>query len=823
LNKNEFEDYLSDNIIFLDGATGTNLMKMGMPAGVCPEKWILEHEDVIVSLQSEYVKAGSNIIYAPTFTANRIKLAEYELEDDIEYINKRLVALSKKAAGEKVLVAGDITMTGRQLEPMGTMTFDELVDVYKEQISYIYDAGADLIVLETMMSLQECRAAVIACKEVCDLPIIVSLTFEGDGRTLYGTTAPCAAIVLESMGVSAIGANCSTGPKDMEDIIKSMASVTNISIIAKPNAGFPKVINGETIYDMKPSAFADEIDILVNAGATLIGGCCGSTPDFIRELAKRYQGKKSANIKRKDKDKFFLTSEREYLSFGLSDNLMIVGERINPTGKKKLQEELREGNLDMVVKFAKEQEEEGAKILDINVGMSGIDEMDMMKRVLTEVMMNTSLPLCIDSSNVDVIEMALKFYPGRALVNSVSLEEGKAQRLLPLIKKYGAMFILLPVGREGIPKDNEEKKKNILELTDIAKKYGLGKKDIVVDGLVATVGAQKDAAVNTLHTFSFLRENNYASICGLSNISFGLPQRSFVNTAFLTMAIDRGLTMAIANPSQELLVNAAFASDLLKNKEDSDIRYIDRMRRYELPDGGSLKFGMVHADAKSISKDVNVSSFKESKEKSPLDIIYDAVYNGNKRAIKKDTKKALDENISAQDILNKSLMPAIDKVGEMFDIGKFFLPQLIASADAMKMAIEVIEPYLKENDEGTSKATVIIATVHGDVHDIGKNLVALMLKNCGYNVIDLGKDVESELIVDTAIREDAKIIALSALMTTTMTEMKNVIKIKNEKNCSAKVVIGGACVTQDYATEIGADGFSKDAAGCVKLVDKLLL
>ncbi|MCR5772873.1 MAG: homocysteine S-methyltransferase family protein [Butyrivibrio sp.] len=833
MTRQEFFDLFNDNHpIFLDGATGTNLMKAGMPAGVCPEDWILGHRDVMIDLQRRYAQAGSNIVYAPTFTASRIKLKEYGLENDLVKMNTDLIKLSKEAVEGKALVAGDITMTGRQLSPVGDLAFEDLIDVYKEQIKAIDEAGADLLVVETMMSLQECRAAMIAAKEVSDLPVMVTLTFEGDGKTLYGTTPECAATVLEALGAVAVGANCSTGPDKMAAVIKRMASVTNIPIIAKPNAGMPSVVDGKTVYDMQPSEFAADMELLLNSGASIIGGCCGSTPDFIKALKDKFSDFDIRNAKdaegnpvvRGDKSVRRLTSERELLSFSLNDPFMIVGERINPTGKKKLQAQLREGTLDMVCDFTTKQEEDGAAILDVNVGMSGIDEHEMMMKVLNEVTQLTSLPICIDSSNVDVMEEALRWYPGRALINSISLEEGKAERCLPLAKKYGAMFILLPVGRDGIPTTIEEKIANIKELTDMALSYGLTKSDIVVDGLVATVGADSEAAIKTLETIEWCYENGYATICGLSNISFGLPQRSFINTAFLTMAIDRGLTMAISNPSQELLVNAAFASDLLKHKEESDLRYITRMQRYD-GDAGKITVG-VSKSSSSGNSSANGSG-EEAVSTDPvqhgMDVLYKDVLGGNKRNIAKNTQAAIDAGCEPSKLLNDVLMPAINDVGAKFDKGTYFLPQLIASAEAMKLSIAVLEPLLKQSGENSEpKGTVIIATVHGDVHDIGKNLVSLMLGNCGYRVIDLGKDVESELIVETAMKEDAKVIALSALMTTTMVEMKNVIKIAKERGCTSKIIIGGACVTEDYAKEIEADGYSTDAADCVRVVNELM-
>lgn len=811
MTKQEFRQYIAEKPIYLDGATGSNLLKRGMPAGVCPEQWILEHKEVLTKLQKEYVDAGTNILYAPTFSGNRIKLKEYGLEEQSRRINMELAALSKEAAGKRALVAGDITMTGEQLVPMGSMEFETLIDIYKEQIGYLAEAGVDLLVVETMMSLQETRAALIAAKEVCDLPIMATMTFEGDGRTLFGTDAKSAAIVLASLGADAIGANCSTGPDQMRQIIADMAEVTELPIIAKPNAGMPQLdAAGATVYSMDQTVFSKEMAGLVEAGASILGGCCGTTPEYIRELVKA-TGHLTTRRRVKKKQRY-LASERQSLGFNLQDRFMIVGERINPTGKKKLQEKLREGDLELVEAFAREQEQCGASILDINMGMSGIDEKEMMLKVLETVGNITSLPLAIDSSHVEVIEAALRKYPGRALINSISLETEKFEKLLPIAKKYGAMFILLPLSDEGLPKNLEEKKRIIHTILKRALELGMTKEDIVVDGLVATVGANKNAALETLETITYCREMGLATICGLSNISFGLPERSYVNTAFLTMAIARGLTMAIANPSQELLVNSAFASDLLLNKEGADLSYIERMNF--LKEQGDF--------AKEGQRDGRSKGTHDTEAKAETALLYEAVLKGNKKSIVEITKKAITNGHKPKDLLDNWLLPAINQVGDLFDKGKYFLPQLIASAEAMKASIEYLEPYLLEEGGEKEMPAIVIATVEGDIHDIGKNLVVLMLKNYGFRVIDLGKDVPKEEIIRVAREENAKIIALSALMTTTMQEMKQVIAYKEANQVDAKVIIGGAVITQEYADEIGADGYSKDAADAVKLTKKIL-
>ena len=533
MTREAFRELVKKGPVLLDGATGTNLQKAGMPVGVCPEQWILENSEVLIDLQKRYVEAGTDILFAPTFTASRIKLKEYGLEDHLEEMNRKLVALSKEAAkGTNALVAGDLTMTGEQLYPLGDLMFEDLVDVYKEQAKIIAEAGADLFVVETMMSLQECRAAVLAIREVCDLPVMVSLTYNEDGRTLYGTDPVTAVVVMQSLGADAVGMNCSTGPEAMLEPIAKMAEYAAIPLLAKPNAGMPELIDGQTVFNVEPEEFAEVGKKLVEEGAAIIGGCCGTTPEHIRALKEAVKGipvKAPLQTKRR-----MLTSERKSVEITLDGRFMVIGERINPTGKKKLQAELKEGSLNLVRTMALEQEENGASILDINMGMNGIDEKEMMLRTIYEVTSTVDCPLCIDSSHVDIIEAALRIYPGRALINSISLEKEKFEKLLPIAKKYGAMFILLPLSDEGLPKDSAEKHGIIRTIMDEAVRIGMAKEDIIVDGLVATIGANPNAALECFETFSYCKnELELPTACGLSNISFGLPERTYVNTAFL--------------------------------------------------------------------------------------------------------------------------------------------------------------------------------------------------------------------------------------------------------------------------------------------------
>ena len=818
MTREEFRKLVLSRPVILDGATGTNLQKAGMPTGVCPEQWILEHKEIMLKLQQDYVKAGSDIVSAPTFSGNRIKLAEYGLETHIAEMNRELVALSKEAVNGQALVAGNLTMTGQQLYPMGTLKFETLVDIYKEQAGYIIEAGADLFVIETMMSLAETRAAVIAIRELCDLPILASMTYNEDGRTLYGTDPTTAVVVLQSLGADAIGVNCSTGPEQMIPIVELMREVALIPILAKPNAGLPELIEEETVYKMTPEEFAEAGKMLVKAGAQIVGGCCGTTPEHIAALKQAVKEEPVCAITAKRRS--LLSSERKTIELSLNGTFMVIGERINPTGKKKLQEELRNGQLDLVMEMAENQEESGADILDINMGMNGIDEKEMLLEVVAQVSQNVNLPLCIDSSHVDVIEAALRQYPGRALINSISLESGKFEKLLPIAKKYGAMFILLPLSDEGLPDTKEKKHEIIRTILDAALQIGMHKEDIVVDGLVATVGANPKAAIETLETIQYCKDElKLLTSCGLSNISFGLPKRINVNTAFLTMAIQCGLTMAIANPNQEMLMSAAAATDLLLHKDGADLIYINRMNDIIEQEEAMREAGLLpeHAAGVSLKKGGVKKTAGDGKPK-----VYQAVIKGNKDRIVDFAKEELDEGSSAEMIINEHLIPAINEVGELFNSKKYFLPQLIASAEAMKLAIEYLEPKLESKNNGEEMPTLVIATVEGDIHDIGKNLVVLMLKNYGYHVIDMGKDVPCADIIAKAKETNAAIIGLSALMTTTMMRMKEVVEAVKEEGLKTKVVIGGAVITQSFADEIGADGYSKDAADCVKLVQHLL-
>ncbi len=833
MTQQEFQALAQSKTVILDGATGSNLQKRGMPVGVNPEKWMLENKDTVIGLQREFLEAGTDILFAPTFTANRIKLKEYGLEKDIDRINRELIRISREAVQSyrektgnhrKVYVAADLTMTGEQVAPVGKLEFEELIEVYKQQYEILLLEGVDLIVVETMMSLQECRAALLAAKELCDLPVMVSLTFKEGGRTFYGTDPKTAVTVLQSMGAAAVGVNCSTGPDRMHEIIREMTEYAHVPVMAKPNAGIPRLINGQTVFPMEAAEFAAEMKMLAKEGAAIIGGCCGTTPEHIAKMAEAVRDfipgpPKQGHIRA-------LTTERRTVEISLDGRFMVVGERINPTGKKALQSELKEGCLNLIAQMAAEQAEQGADILDINVGMGGIDEKETMLKVVNEVLRVTELPLCIDSSNPEVMEAVLRHYPGRALINSISLEAVKYEKLIPIAKKYGAMFILLPLSDQGMPKDMEEKKRIIHKVLDRAYELGLTKEDIIVDGLVNTVGANQNAALEATATIRYCREElGLATIIGLSNISFGLPERQFINSTFLSFAIQAGLTMAIANPSQDLLMNTAHAADLLLGKEGAAERYIERvsLRPIELVPAGGTKGTQLSEAQQRSSGEHGTGSGKNGQVigTDGRQAVFQAVLKGNRGNIVELVKKELEQGTPPEQLIEETLIPAINEVGRLFDRQIYFLPQLISGAEAMKLAIDYLEPLLSRDAQAKSQGTIVIATVAGDIHDIGKNLVTLMLKNYGYRVIDLGKDVPTETIIRIAKEENADFIALSALMTTTMVEMKRVIDLAREAGLKTKVIIGGAVITESYAEEIGADGYSEDAQSAVSLVRRL--
>lgn len=799
MNKVQFKEIISKKVLILDGATGTELQKRGMPTGVCPEQWVLENPEVIKDIQKAYIDAGSDIVYTCTFGGNSAKLEEFGLGSRTVEINRRLAQLSKEVASGRCLVAGDIASTGRFIKPLGDLGFEECVNIYKEQVQGLLEGGVDLFVIETMLDIQEARAALLAVKESCDLPVCVSMTFDESKRTLTGTDPVTALVTLQSLGADIVGCNCSSGPVQMVEIIMLMKPYARVPLMAKPNAGLPRLVNGCTFFDMGADEFGSYAKSFTEAGVNLLGGCCGTSPEYISKLHEGCMG--STPLIQESRPFSAVTSTRKTVFFGFSTPVTVVGERINPTGKKKLQGELKEGSTQEIRRLALEQIENGAHILDVNVGMPGIDEKETMLQTVSLLGGSFDAPLCLDSSSPDVLEAALRIYPGRALINSISGEKIKLEKLLPVAAKYGAMFILLPLDDEGVPEKAGQRQTIVEKVLNEAAAYGYQKSDIAVDGLVMTVSSNQAAALETLKLIEWCsRDFGCATIVGLSNVSFGLPERSFVNAAFLSMAIGKGLDLAIANPSSDLLMSIKLACDVLTVRDTNSRNYISHFSSYEKPIQGEAQ---------------------QNNDKNTGERIFEAVLKGDKDGIYELVGKAVSESITPRDIMDMFLIPAINQVGKLFDEKRYFLPQLIQSAEAMKKGFDRIEPLLKEKKDEEEGIVVVLATVKGDIHDIGKNIVGLMLKNYGFKVHDLGKDVGSDRIVAEAKRLGAHIVGLSALMTTTMVEMSGVIQLARAEGLKCCFMIGGAVVDDEYAKEIGADGYSKDAYEAVKLAKRL--
>ena len=789
---------LANNIIVLDGATGTELQKKGLPGGVCPEKWCLDNPQIIQDVHTTYAKAGAHIVYSCTFGANRFKLKQYGISEDVRRINSELASLAKQACGKKVLVAGDIGPTGLFIEPFGPLSFEEAVDAFKEQVQGLIDGGCDLIVIETMIDIQEARAALLAVKETVDIFTIVSMTYEKDGHTLGGTDPVSALITLQSLGADAVGCNCSTGPEKMLEFIAAMKPYATVPLLAKPNAGMPRLEGGKTVFDMDAKTFASYGRKLAVAGANMIGGCCGTTPVHISKLAKAVAGSKPKLPCRKSISA--LSSARSFLHLTDNQPLNIVGERINPTGKKALQQELTEGKMSIVRQMAQEQEKLGANLLDVNVGQPGIDEVKTIKEVIGLLATTTKLPLVVDSSRIETIEAALRLYPGRMLINSISGEKEKLDRLLPLAAKYGAMFILLPLTGGDLPKTAQKRQTVINNIFLKAKKFGFTKDDFIVDCLVMAVAADPIAAQETLKTLSWCTQTfKSKTILGLSNVSFGMPGRPWLNCSFLAMAQYCGLTMAIANPSSVELMNVKKASDTLTAKDKSTLSFIEHF---------------------SVQPDSASSATVGKETATPKEKIASAIIEGDRESIIALIELELAGGTKASELVDQIMIPAIVRVGDLYEKKIYFLPQLMSAAETMKKALAHLEPHLKKT-AAAGKGKIIMATVRGDIHDIGKNIVALLLRNYGYDVIDLGKDVPDQTIINAMKKENPDVVGLSALMTTTMVNMKDLIDLARAKGIKTDFLVGGAVVTEAYASEIGAS-FAKDGVEAVRVVEKLI-
>ena len=801
LNEREF--------LFLDGATGTLIQKSGVSYDHNPETLNMTHPDLITSFHRAYIDAGSDLVYANTFGANSYKLEGCGYTTDA--IIKAALQNAKAATeGTEVLVALDVGPIGQLLEPAGALSFEDAYDLFAEEMDAADEA--DVIVIETMTDLYEAKAAVLAAREHAPgKPILVTMTFETTGRTFAGVSAEAAALTLSGLGVSALGVNCSLGPKDLEPVIERMSHYTDLPLIFKPNAGLPDPNSSE--YDIGPQEFADAVRSITKHGLKLVGGCCGTTPEYIACMKKALADVSYTPQTKEEGPVVCSASTIVHIN-----GPRIIGERINPTGKKLFKKALQENNIDYILNQALSQVEAGAEILDVNVGLPEIDEKEMMVKVLKAIQGVCDAPLQVDSTKPDVLEAALRAYNGRPIVNSVNGEEKSLSTVLPLVKKYGATVVGLTLDENGIPKTAEERFQIAKRIVERAEALGIPREDVFIDCLTLTVSAEQAACKETLEGLHRVKtELGCKTALGVSNISFGLPSRELVNSTFLTMALEEGLDLPIINPNVDSMTGAVRAFRVLRGIDENSLDYISSYQNYTPPAAG----GAAPAAPASGTPASNApTGTAETAGASPLQ---NAVLKGLKTEGANATKTML-ESKDPLSIVNEELIPALDKVGADFEAGKIFLPQLIQSANAAQECFTVIKEEIARTGSGSvSKGKVILATVKGDIHDIGKNIVKVLLDNYGYTVIDLGRDVDPKVIVETALKEDIEAVGLSALMTTTLSSMEETIALLRKEpalqnadgTSKVNVMVGGAVVTPDYAERIGADFYCRDAKATV--------
>ena len=780
------------DFIILDGGMGTMLQAAGLPVGQLPEVWNITDPEKVTAIHRQYIEAGSRVAYANTFGANRHKVAKSGYTP-AELIAAGIAAARKAAEGrDDVKIALDIGPIGQLLEPLGTLSFDEAYDIYKEMVVAGQAAGADLITFETMSDLYEVKAGVLAAKENTSLPVWVTMTFEDTGRTFVGTTVSAMGLTLSGLGVDAMGFNCSLGPKELLTMVEELSRWTDVPLILKPNAGLPDPATGA--YTITPEQFAADLSQAADLGVTAFGGCCGTTPDFIRATSRALEGKRP--VTRAKADRHGVCSAIQTVE--LDGDVRVIGERINPTGKKRFQQALRENDLAYIQARAIEQQDAGAEILDVNVGLPGIDEADMMVKVIKAIQAVTDLPLQIDSSDRLAIEAGLRAVNGKAIVNSVNGDSESLHAILPLCRKYGAAVVGLTMDHHGIPQSAEARVEIAQRILDAALSYGIPKEDVFIDCLTLTVSAQQEQAAETLKAVGHVRSvMGLHTVLGVSNISFGLPAREHVTVNFLIQAMHAGLDLPIVNPNQTAVIDAVAAFRVLSGQDKDGAAYIRRFA--DAPAAA--------AAAVTVEQDMTIEA---------------AISKGLKAETAALTEKAL-ETMTELAVVNTRLIPALDLVGEQYEKQEIFLPQLINAANAACEGFEIIKKRIAEKGTGSvSKGKIILATVHGDIHDIGKNIVRVVLENYGYTVIDLGRDVPVRTVVEAVIREDAKLVGLSALMTTTVVSMAETIAAIRESGHDCKIMVGGAVLTPEYAAQIGADYYSKDAKQSADIAKQVL-
>ncbi len=790
----------TERIIF-DGGSGTLLQKMGLKGGELPERWNLIHPERVMELYSGYLNAGADVINANTFGANRL-----HYPNDLNEVITAGIQLAKEARDRcgrpDACIALDIGPTGKLLEPIGDLAFEEAVAIFSETVRCGRDAGADLVLIETMSDSYEAKAALLAAKETCDLPVFITCTFDREAKLLTGGTVRSLVPMLEGLGADALGINCSLGPREMIPLVRQLVDIASIPVIVNPNAGLPKTRHGMTVYEILPEEFAEVMKEIASLGVQGIGGCCGTTPAHIRAMIEAVKEVPFQPPVRKER--LYVTSWSACCEIGAGTK--IVGERINPTGKKRFQQALREHDIDYILNQAIEQEEAGADILDVNVGLPDINEEQLMTEVIQKLQGITALPLQIDTPDAKVLEHALRIYNGKPLINSVNGKQESMDTVLPLAKKYGAAVTALCLDEDGIPGTAEGRIAIAERILARAESYGISRSEILIDGLVMTVSANPDAAEVTLKTVKKATEDLHCrTILGVSNVSFGLPQRSLLNSAFLAMAMQSGLSCAIINPNNAAMLAALRAGNALLCQDENFADYIAEYAGTE---------EVKTAPGRSVKPD-SASAVSEAED------LHFTVVRGLTSQSEALTSELLRhcEN-PLEEIVNAYLIPALDEVGKGFEEGRIYLPQLLMSADAAKASFAVIRDAMKEKPQ-ERKGRVILATVKGDIHDIGKNIVKVMLENYGYEVIDLGKDVEPERIAETAAKEHIRLVGLSALMTTTVVSMEETIRLLRTASPETKVVVGGAVLNQEYADRIGADAYAKDAMATVRYADSV--
>lgn len=795
----DIREELGRRIIFFDGGLGSLLQERGLKPGELPETWNLTRPEVLYDIHRAYLDAGADIILANTFGANGFKY------DNLEEIVTAAVVNAKKAvadSGRKAYVALDMGPTGKLLKPMGTLDFEECVSIYADVVRYGAKAGADLILIETMSDTYELKAAVLAAKENSNLPVVATVVFDEHHKMLTGATPEVVVAMLEGLRVDAIGMNCGLGPKQMKPIFETMARYASIPLVITPNAGLPRSENGKTVYDVGPEEFAEDMEEIINMGAWMAGGCCGTTPAHIKALTERCSGITPKPLT--DKDYTIVTSYSTAVELG--GRPVIIGERINPTGKSKFKQALRDNNMEYILEEGVKQADSGAHILDVNVGLPEIDEPAMMRRTVYELQSVLPLPLQIDTTDPVAMEQAMRIYNGKPMINSVNGKEEIMHQIFPLVQKYGGTVVGLALDEAGIPDTAEGRLAVAKKIYDTAAEYGIKPKDIVIDALTMTMSTDNNSANITLDTVREIKAHGGRTVLGVSNISFGLPQREVINSGFFLMAMQAGLSAGIINPNARAMIQAYDTYCVLGGFDSQCMSYIEKYAVAE-PTPVAQTVTSVKQAGKAVTGNLSLT---------------DCIVKGLKEQAYKATKEELGTK-DTMEIINGELVPALDIVGKGFEKGTVFLPQLLMSAEAAKAGFEAIKEYV--SSQGTNqekKATIVIATVKGDIHDIGKNIVKVLLENYGYDVIDLGKDVPPETVVDKVIETHAPLVGLSALMTTTVVSMEETIKKLHESAPWCKIMVGGAVLTQEYADMIGADFYGKDAMQSVYYAEELL-